>query len=209
MASTCWSCHGPVEGAPFCPLCHILQPPTAVDHFALFGLERRFELELERLEAVYHALQQRIHPDRFATRTATERRFSLEHVTRLNEAYRILSDPVARAGYLLTLLGHAPAQGGGGANPAFLLEVMELREALEAVDTQAGDAPQRLERLRREVERRMAADLEQVAGLLAGVVVGEGERLAKVAGYLDQSRFHHRFLEEVERKEERAMESDD
>lgn len=205
----CWSCHGRVEGELLCPACHILQPPRPdVDFFTLFGLERGFEVERERLEERYRAMQQQVHPDRFATRTATERRYSLEHVTRLNEGYRTLLQPLARGEYLLRLLGHV-AHGenrGMPSDPAFLLEVMELREALEEVHPRAADAPARLARLRREVEQRLAGELGAFAAQLPETPAGDPARLAGLARHLDRCRFHNRFLEEVERKEEQLHE---
>lgn len=205
----CWSCHGMVEGELFCPACRILQPPASgVDHFALFGLERQFEIHRERLDETYRAVQQQVHPDRFATRTATERRYAMEHVTRLNEAYRTLLSPLARAEYLLHLLGHPPHGEGKStpSDPAFLMEVMELREQLEEVHPRAPDASLRLDRLRREVEQRLAGEIQEIAARLARATPGHMSDLTPIARMLDQTRFLQRFLEEVERKEEKIFE---
>ena len=61
----------------------------------------------------------------------------MQWTTRVNEAYRTLSNPVQRAKYLLELEGVDVAFETNTAMPAeFLMRQMELREALE----QAGDA---------------------------------------------------------------------
>jgi molecular chaperone HscB len=102
-------------------------------HFDLFGLAPAFSLEKERLEKAYRDIQSRVHPDRFAHAGDAERRASLQWTTRVNEAYRALKDPVQRAKHLLELNGVDVAFETNTAMPTeFLMQQMELREALEA-----------------------------------------------------------------------------
>jgi len=131
--ATCWSCKGPVDrGALFCPTCGIVQPPHAADHFQRLGLNRGFDIGDDVLSRRYFDLQARLHPDRFASRTATERAASLAQATALNEAYQTLRDPLSRAAYLLQLAGiEAPTEASGTvADPELLMESLERREAL-------------------------------------------------------------------------------
>ena len=44
------------------------------DHFALFGLNRGFRLDLSDLDSRYRDIQARVHPDRFADAGEAERR---------------------------------------------------------------------------------------------------------------------------------------
>jgi molecular chaperone HscB len=106
--------------------------------FELFGLTPAFALDAEALEASYREIQSRVHPDRFAHAGDAERRASLQWTTRVNEAYRALKDPVQRACHLLRLHGVDVAFETNTAMPEdFLMQQMELREALEAADTPA------------------------------------------------------------------------
>ena len=75
------------------------------DHFALFGLPRRFEIDERALESRYHELQSAAHPDRHAHRAEQERRLSMQWATRINEGYRLLRSSLSRARYLLELEG--------------------------------------------------------------------------------------------------------
>ncbi len=52
----------------------------------MFGLPRRFAVDLPALEARYRDLQREVHPDRFSTASASEQRQSMEMATRVNEA---------------------------------------------------------------------------------------------------------------------------
>jgi len=103
------------------------------NHFELFGLAPGFGIEAEALERSYREIQSRVHPDRFAHAGDAERRASLQWTTRVNEAYRVLKDPVQRARHLLELHGVDVAfETNTAMPPEFLMQQMELREALEA-----------------------------------------------------------------------------
>src|SRR5262245_2206653 len=110
-------------------------------HFDLFGLAPAYALEVEALERSYREIQSRVHPDRFAHAGDAERRASLQWTTRVNEAYRTLKDLVQRARHILELHGVDVAfETNTAMPPDFLMQQMELREALEeAKDASALD----------------------------------------------------------------------
>lgn len=78
---------------------------TSTDSFDLFGLPRQYKIDLGELEQIWKTISAQVHPDRFASGTATEKRVAVEWSTRVNEAYRVLKDPVKRAAYLCELSG--------------------------------------------------------------------------------------------------------
>jgi molecular chaperone HscB len=129
------------------------------NHFDLFGLAPAFSIEGEALERSYREIQSQVHPDRFAHAGEAERRASLQWTTRVNEAYRALKDPVQRAKHLLELQGVDVAfETNTAMPPEFLMQQMELREALEsAVDAKD---PARLDALRADL-RRSRSELEK------------------------------------------------
>ena len=100
------------------------------NHFELFGLPERFRFDAATLDRAYRALQQEVHPDRFAAAGETERRLALQSSARVNEAYQALKDPVARARYLLSLHGvDAFAETDTSLPLEFLERQLERREA--------------------------------------------------------------------------------
>jgi molecular chaperone HscB len=134
----CWSCKGPVAArALFCATCGSVQPPHALDHFARLGLGPGFDISEDELSRRYFGLQARLHPDRFATKSARERAISMAQATALNQAYQTLRDPLARASYLLSLSGAASATRSSGTidDPELLVESMERREELAAAES--------------------------------------------------------------------------
>jgi molecular chaperone HscB len=108
------------------------------DYFALFGLPVGFPVDRERLADAYRALQGAVHPDRFAAGSDQERRLSMQASTRVNEAFQTLKDPLARARYLLILhTGDPGTDNETTRDAAFLMEQMELREALAEARSQS------------------------------------------------------------------------
>lgn len=110
------------------------------DFFGLFGLPRRFRIDEAALELAYHDLQGRVHPDRFAHLPDSDKRLSMQWATQVNEGFRTLRKPLPRAIYLLELMGvDAGLHTNTAMSPAFLMEQMEWREAVEEART-AGEA---------------------------------------------------------------------
>ena len=104
--------------------------------FALFGLPERFAIDLAQLDAKWKQLQGAAHPDRFATETAAAQRVAMQWAIRINEAYRRLKDPLARAAYLCTLHGvDLQAENNTAMPTAFLMQQMEWRDALSEAGT--------------------------------------------------------------------------
>ncbi|MBY4899372.1 Fe-S protein assembly co-chaperone HscB [Cupriavidus sp. AU9028] len=149
------------------------------DFFALFGLPARFAVDEPALEAAYRTVQTQAHPDRFANASDAERRVAMQWATHANEGYRTLRDPLKRAIYLLALRGvDVQAESNTAMAPAFLMQQMEWREALQeavqARDTEALD--QLLKALRREKTQR-----EQALGSLLDAQDAAGNDAAAAA----------------------------
>ena len=148
------------------------------NHFELFDLAPGYALDSAALEAAYRGIQARVHPDRFAHAGDAERRASMQWTTRINEAYRTLKSPVQRAKYLLELNGVDVAfETNTSMPPDFLVQQMELREALEraggAKDAAALDALRgelRAERLAMERALAEAIDARRDYAGAAGLV---------------------------------------
>lgn len=131
------------------------------DFFELFGLEPRFAVDLDRLEQAYLELQGKVHPDRFAHLSDSEKRLSMQWATRANEAFRTLKSPLARGQYLLELKGIDPAFETNTAMSAeFLMEQMEWREALQEAREAADEDV--LDDLSRRIRRGTKALVEQL-----------------------------------------------
>lgn len=103
-----------------------------MDPFETLGLPRRFDVDSSELEQHYRDLQRALHPDKFTQASSSERRMRLEQAMRVNEAYRVLRDPIARAEALLRFGASGPDEKSKAADPGFLMWMMEARELLAA-----------------------------------------------------------------------------
>ena len=131
------------------------------DDFTLMDMPQRFAMDLAVLDQRWRTLQLHVHPDRFASQGSVAQRLAMQWSTRINEAYRRLQQPIARAAYLCQLHGiDIQAQHNTRMPPEFLMQQMAWREALDeahdqlalqtlldTVQTAAADIQVQIERL--------------------------------------------------------------
>jgi molecular chaperone HscB len=165
------SCRHCGAGAPpevhFCPQCdRILAITRHGDYFSFFDLPRKLTIDLAELERRFRTLSRQFHPDYYYNATTAERLASLERSSYLNDAYRVLKQPLDRAEYLLGLEGLPPVgrhQDARELEPGLLEEVFALNEELDDIRAarEAGADPDavraRTEAARRPIEQRAAA----------------------------------------------------
>ena len=166
-ALTLQGCRHCGAGAPpeahFCPQCdRILTLTRHGDYFSFFGLPRKLTIDLADLEQRFRSLSRQFHPDYYYNATTTERLASLERASYLNDAYRVLRQPLDRVEYLLKIEGMPPDHHQDSSElPAGLLEQVftlneeldEIREAREK-GASAETLRARLDEARRPIEDR-------------------------------------------------------
>jgi molecular chaperone HscB len=104
------------------------------DYFELFDLPRGFEVNTEDLEQRWKTRVAAVHPDRFAGASDAEKRVAMQWSASVNEAYRVLRDPLKRAQYLCDLAGFQTENlPGASMDMAFLVQQMQWREELERI----------------------------------------------------------------------------
>ncbi|MCC7175504.1 MAG: DnaJ domain-containing protein [Bryobacterales bacterium] len=198
-AAGCWKCGGEPHDSLFCKFCNTLLPP-ATDYYRFLGLERRLDVDVPALQDHYYRLSRLVHPDRFQNGTPNERRFSLDATAILNDAYRTLRDPVARAEYFLREEGlEPPGQNTRRVPPELLEEVFEVNTALEELRGGGESARPGLEAALARF-RALRGELDADLGALFALYDRGRERdvLMKIRGALDRRSFVSNLVEEVE-----------
>lgn len=133
------------------------------DHFGLFGLPARFDLDAQALESAWRTVAAQVHPDRYATASPAERRVAMQWAARANEAYRLLRDPLLRARYLCEQAGvDLQTESNTAMDPEFLMQQMTWREMLD----DARDDADALAALQAELQQARAAMRATLARLL-------------------------------------------
>ena len=108
------------------------QSPAIADHFSMFGLKRKLWIEMSLLEQKFLQLSWKLHPDNFVNASTAEQDRALKQSSQLNDAHRVLRDPVARVEYLLEIEGaRKEGEHKQQAPPELLEEVFELNESLD------------------------------------------------------------------------------
>ncbi len=102
------------------------------DHFALFGLPHTFGIDASALDAAWKRVSMAVHPDRFATASAVEKRVAMQWSARANEALRVLKDPLARARYICESAGvDLQTETNTAMSADFLMQQMQWHERLD------------------------------------------------------------------------------
>jgi len=143
--------------------------PVPSNYYDFFGLEHKLDLDLGDLEQRFYALSRKFHPDHFTLKSREEQQYALDASSILNDAYRTLREPLARAGYLLKENGFdIGEQGSKNVPPELLEEVFELNMALEELRggdstarAQLADAHKKFVAMREEADRELAAKFSE------------------------------------------------
>jgi molecular chaperone HscB len=187
----CATCQGPMDSPLFCDHCRSLYPADGLNHFALFGLSPRYELDLVALRQKYLQLSRGIHPDFHG---ADDSSLSLHLSAQLNEAHRVLADPVLRAEYLLELCGGKSAKDDKRVPAEVLTTAIMWREDLQEAKA-TGDTATLQETA---AQARAAYDetLTTIAKLARQLPADEEVR-ARLRMALNSVKYHQKLLAEL------------
>jgi len=174
------------------------------DAFDLLGIEPRFSIDAADVERRHRQLLAQLHPDRHRVpesvpapdlELAPDARESLlTQLGDINNAYRIVSDPIRRAEQLLWRRGVVP---DSKAAPELLARVFEQREAVDDA-THRGDVDS-LSNYATAARKRQSAFIEELAAFFeiesARVSVPQQTQIARV---LDELRYLKKLIERAE-----------
>jgi molecular chaperone HscB len=161
-----------------------------MDPFETLGLPPTFEIDLAAAEKTHRDLSRALHPDRYLGASPSERRAALERAVAVNEAWRVVRDPIARAEALLKLRGVEVGEGTEPkSSPEFLMEMLERREAL--AEARQGKDLGAIRKIAGEVEVLARTTQDELSRGFAG---GEA---AGLRGKLGELRYYRRLLDEV------------
>ncbi|MCZ4244391.1 Fe-S protein assembly co-chaperone HscB [Pedobacter punctiformis] len=100
------------------------------DYFEFYELPVQFNPDLNAIKAKFYTFSKKYHPDFYANESEEKQEEVLELSTLNNKAYQVLSDPAKRLKYVLELKGIVETDEGYQLPQSFLMEMMEVNEAL-------------------------------------------------------------------------------
>lgn len=164
-----------------------------MDYFTLFSLPIHFNVDISALSSRYQELQRQYHPDRYATASESEKRQSIQQTAMINDAYQTLKDPLRRAEYLLSLHGFdVRNEQQTMRDTAFLMEQLELREELDAIEHKPDVESllfafsQRVEKMTRQRNDQLIQELDNQSWQTAADTVRKLRFLDKLQQQIEQ-----------------------
>lgn len=189
----CWNCNQPFDKKPtfFCVSCKVVQPPEeGTSFFQIMDCDYTFTLDAQKLQKRYLQLQRSLHPDNFSQKSAKEQEYSESQSALVNKAYKTLLKPLSRGLYMLELQGMQLEEGtDSGADSDFLMELMEINEALDEAQT-----PEDANKIGQDTKGKLAELTEQIDAALR-----KGELQAAKA-LLGQMKYYANIDEKVKEK---------
>ena len=167
--------------------------------FALFDLPVAFQVDSALLNERYLALQKSLHPDNFSATSAQEQRLAIQKSAEINDALRILKDPIARTDSIIAL------NTGEQENPeeksnkdiGFLMQQMEWRETLENIENRKDT--DELTAFAQEINQIRHAILSELSTAL------DAQQWDIARAITDKLRFIKKLQTEIERVEETLL----
>ncbi|GAA6943263.1 Fe-S protein assembly co-chaperone HscB [Helicobacter pylori] len=167
--------------------------------FALFDLPVAFQVDSALLNERYLALQKSLHPDNFSAASAQEQRLAMQKSAEINDALRILKDPITRADSIIAI------NTGETENPEeksnndidFLIQQMEWRETLENIENRQDT--DELTAFTQEINQIRHAILSELSTAL------DAQQWDIARAITDKLRFIKKLQAEIERVEETLL----
>ena len=167
--------------------------------FALFDLPVAFQVDSALLNERYLALQKSLHPDNFSAASAQEQRLAIQKSAEINDALRILKDPITRADSIIAI------NTGETENPEeksnkdidFLMQQMEWRETLENIENRQDT--DELTAFAQEINQIRHAILSELSTAL------DAQQWNIARAITDKLRFIKKLQTEIERVEETLL----
>lgn len=167
--------------------------------FALFDLPVAFQVDSALLNERYLALQKSLHPDNFSAASAQEQRLAMQKSAEINDALRILKDPITRADSIIAI------NTGETENPEeksnndidFLMQQMEWRETLENIENRQDT--DELTAFTQEINQIRHAILSELSTAL------DAQHWDIARAITDKLRFIKKLQTEIERVEETLL----
>lgn len=167
-------------------------------YFDALGLEPKLALDSDDLKKRFYERSRQWHPDRFGRAGAADRQQALDTTALINDAFRTLKDPPARAEYFLESNGIPPSKNPP---PELLEEVFELNMALE--ELREGDSSVRgqLESARDRFTEMLSQSGQELATLFSKFDQTQArEALQEIRQVLDRRRYISNLLRDVEKE---------
>ncbi len=168
-----------------------------MNYFELFDIPVSLQIDKAALPKKYFELSRKYHPDFYASAPEAEQAEMLEKSSMVNKAYKTLQQPDELIKYVLQLKGLLQEEEKYDLAPDFLMEVMEINEALMDVEPGAGlshikELESRITQLENDIYEPVKPMVEHYQ---EGVTTPQ--ELLQVKEYYFRKKYLHRILDKI------------
>jgi molecular chaperone HscB len=199
--NACPRCKASLETPLACSACGALVPPGSdATPFAILGLESGFAVDPAELKRRLLRFSRLVHPDFFATAGPDALAAAERASAALNAAHEIVADEFSRADWLVKSLGGPDEQAERAMPQAFLMEVLDWNEALEAARAAAPGSAERaaVARLATDLEARRRELFANLARRLTPLPARGAPELTAARKELNAVRYLEKTLSEID-----------
>lgn len=165
-----------------------------MNYFELFEMPVTLQINSAELSKKYFELQKKYHPDFFSNADEQEQADVLEKSSAINKAYKTFQDADETIKYVLQLRGMMEDEEKYQLPPDFLMEMMELNEAL----TETADSS--LEEMETKISQLEKHLYEEVQNIIEYYIDDRttNEQLLQVKDYYFKKKYLKRILERLD-----------
>lgn len=194
----CWSCREETGAGPFCTHCVKIQPAKEMgNYFEVLGLTESYDINPSRLKKQFYELSRKFHPDFYSVKSGNEQVLARDNTAYINEALKVLSDPIRRAEYLLSL--HTGNIVSHPSPPQELFEeILEAGEILDGGDL-TDDKRRKLMQIESGFKARREELLESLKPLFASFLNGRPEVKKDIEARLNNIKYLRTILTRIEK----------
>lgn len=164
-----------------------------MNYFELFEMPVSLQVDKKYLQTKYFELQKKYHPDFFSNESEAEQSEVLETSSMINKAYKIFQDNDETIKYVLRQKGLLEEEEKYELPPDFLMEMMELNEALMDVDDSS------LEETETKISQLEKHLYDEVQNIIEYYIEDRttNEQLLQVKDYYYKKKYLKRILERL------------
>lgn len=172
-----------------------------MNYFDLFDLPLSFNMDEAILAKKYYALSRHWHPDNFSLQDRAKQDLAMEKTAEINEGYRVLKSEQARIRHLLDIHDAAPQEGKDVMPQHFLMEMMNLNEAIMDYKMEPDEATRA--NIQLEIESFRSSLREKFSSVTTTMDLTKPQvtELEAVKEYYLKSKYLKRLLENLDSRE--------
>ncbi|MFM7672899.1 MAG: Fe-S protein assembly co-chaperone HscB [Bacteroidota bacterium] len=161
------------------------------NYFELFDIPVQLQVDTRALRPTFFALSRQYHPDFFVNRPPEEQQAALEKTALINKAWKTFQQPDELLRYVLEINGAWTSGEKYELSPDFLMEVMEINEAM--MDLEGDDKM----KIQKQIETLQSGMQEPVADYFSEIpFVITPDKLALLKEYY----YRKKYLDRITRQ---------